>query len=31
MPGEAVKIGAADHVLPLQKIAGKALELINRE
>jgi two-component system chemotaxis response regulator CheB len=31
MPGEAVKIGAADFILPLQKIAGKALELINRE
>jgi two-component system chemotaxis response regulator CheB len=30
MPGEAVKIGAADHVLPLDSIAEKVLSLINR-
>lgn len=30
MPGEAVKIGAADFVLPLDTIASKALHLINR-
>jgi two-component system chemotaxis response regulator CheB len=27
MPGESVKIGAADHVLPLEKIAQKVLDL----
>ena len=27
MPGEAVKLGAADHVLPLEKITDKILEL----
>jgi two-component system chemotaxis response regulator CheB len=31
MPGEAVKLGAADFVLPLQKIAAKAIELVNAE
>jgi len=30
MPGEAVKIGAAEYVLPLNKIADKALLLINQ-
>lgn len=30
MPGEAVKLGAAEHILPLTKIAGKALALVNR-
>lgn len=30
MPGEAVKIGAADHVLPLDSIAEKALSLMRR-
>lgn len=27
MPGEAVKLGCVDHVLPLKSIAGKALKL----
>jgi chemotaxis response regulator CheB len=27
MPAEAIKLGAADFVLPLQKISEKALEL----
>jgi chemotaxis response regulator CheB len=27
MPGEAVKLGAADFILPLQKITEKALAL----
>jgi two-component system chemotaxis response regulator CheB len=31
MPGEAVKLGAADFVLPLQKITSKALELTNQQ
>ena len=31
MPGEAVKLGAAEFVLPLQKITVKALELVNAE
>jgi two-component system chemotaxis response regulator CheB len=30
MPGEAVKIGAADYVLPLDNIASTAIHLINR-
>ncbi len=30
MPGEAVALGAADHVLPLQKIAGMLLTLVRR-
>ena len=30
MPGEAVKLGAADCVLPLEKITGKALTLISQ-
>ncbi len=28
MPGEAVKLGAADHILPLEKVAGKILKLV---
>jgi len=28
MPGEAVKIGAAEHVLPLEKVAEKALSML---
>lgn len=28
MPGEAVKLGAADHVLPLEKVAEKILKLL---
>jgi two-component system chemotaxis response regulator CheB len=31
MPGEAVKVGAAETVLPLQRIAEKALELAGRQ
>jgi two-component system chemotaxis response regulator CheB len=31
MPGEAVKLGAAEFVLPLQKITAKAIELISAE
>jgi len=30
MPGEAVKLGAADSILPLEKITGKALTLISK-
>jgi len=30
MPGEAVKIGAADYILPLDNIASKAIHFINR-
>ncbi|MGE3772350.1 MAG: chemotaxis response regulator protein-glutamate methylesterase [Gammaproteobacteria bacterium] len=30
MPGEAVKIGAADHVLPLDRIAAHGLQLASR-
>jgi two-component system chemotaxis response regulator CheB len=29
MPGEAVKCGAAEQVLPLQKIAAETLNLAN--
>jgi two-component system chemotaxis response regulator CheB len=31
MPGEAVKLGAAEFVLPLQKITAKAIELVGAE
>jgi two-component system chemotaxis response regulator CheB len=31
MPGEAVKLGAPEFVLPLQKITAKALELVNTD
>jgi two-component system chemotaxis response regulator CheB len=31
MPGEAVKLGAAEFVLPLQKISAKAIELVGAE
>jgi two-component system chemotaxis response regulator CheB len=31
MPGEAVKIGAADHVLPLDSITDAALKLVERD
>jgi two-component system chemotaxis response regulator CheB len=31
MPGEAVKLGAAEYVLPLQKVTESALALIGRE
>jgi len=31
MPGEAVKIGAADTQLPLEKIAGKLITLARKE
>jgi two-component system chemotaxis response regulator CheB len=30
MPGEAVKLGAADHVLPLGKVPEKILELVKK-
>lgn len=30
MPGEAVKLGAADSILPLEKIASKIMELASR-
>jgi len=30
MPGEAVKLGAADTILPLEKITGKTLNLISK-
>jgi chemotaxis response regulator CheB len=31
MPGEAVKLGCVDQVLPLDRIAGKLLSRIRQE
>ena len=31
MPGEAVKLGAAEYVLPLQKVTEEALRLVNED